>query len=344
MEKEVLLTKKIYWRGSHLHFTTDLGKPWVSPLGKLPKSTIQYLHDFGWKKVDENTNEIPIFSFMTRKCGDFSLQSPCPTIRQFPIKITDLLDDKIQLFVNMKKFDFEYCLPQTFIDFKSFDIFYTEEKQDNKRFFVKHKWGVKGKSVYPLRNFEEIKKHFKEGQHIIQKEVIPYLINERKFVVRVHVLVLCDPFEIYVHQNCIVLSHGEKYDENNDKKDIHVSSAGKNLPIPFLLNTLKILYDKTFPQIKKIAYESISIIQSSLISIENTKLFHLFGYDFIVDKNEKVILLEINSYPALGNGTMNKVPKQIFEEMLIDFVNLAVLPVTDNKEKQIGRFVKTEKD
>ena len=55
-------------------------------------------------------------------------------------------------------------------------------------YFVRHKLGVRGKSVYPITDINEIRRVFKENQHIIQREVEPFLINERKFVIRAHVL------------------------------------------------------------------------------------------------------------------------------------------------------------
>ena len=56
-----------------------------------------------------------------------------------------------------------------------------------------------------LKDFDKLKKHFVMGQHVIQQEVMPYLINGRKFVIRAHVLLTLNPIEVYVHKNCIIL-------------------------------------------------------------------------------------------------------------------------------------------
>jgi len=213
-------------------------------------------------------------------------------------------------------------------------------------FFIKHKWGVKGKSVTPSSNISQIKKKFKENQHIIQIEVKPMLLNKRKFVIRSHVLLKYNPdsskehIQMYIHKNCIVLEHSLEYDANISNPAIHISSLGKSgsHPTPYLLTSS--LYEESFPQMKKIAGETLSII-SKFIENEkiNSYLYHLFGYDFIIRDDGIVVLLEVNSYPALGNGTMSKVPKFIFEEILKDFLNLTVLPITEGIDAACGGFI-----
>lgn len=337
---EPLIQSKVYWIGRHCSLKTDTNSAWFSPLGKFYPAILKFLKEKGWKQIDLDVNEIPIFSFMTRKSGDFSLQSPFPKIRQLPQNISDLLDDKILLHKYLS--GFEKILPITFIYWSDFLDYYKEEakKEKNLRFFVKHKWGVKGKSVYPLTDIEKIKDIFKEGQHVIQKEVPPFLLNERKFVIRSHILVTSNPFAIYVHKTCIILEHEFKYNAEDNRKAVHVSSAGKNNPTPYLLNELEEkFYLEIFSQIIEIGKITLSKLQGKLIHDPNIYLYQLFGYDFLVDEKKNVILLEINSYPAIGNGTMAEVKKDVFTEVMLDLLKIVVFPITELNKKELGNFV-----
>jgi len=338
---------KIYWLGKHFQLKTDNNKPWFSPFGKLPSYIINYLQEKGWIKDNPDILHIPIFSFMTRKSGDFHWTSPHPIIRQLPISASDQLDDKILMFTNLQACDKIYFLPETFLsidEFKQHNQNINSEKNEL-LFYVKHKWGVKGKSVKVFRSLSEIeemnsKAAFKEGQHLIQREIQPFLLNGRKFVIRVHVLITTNSFAIYVYKDCIVLEHRIEYALNDTRKEVHVSSAGKNLPKPYLLSDLTDLYDQLYEQIKLIARDTIEPIKGTIVENFNEKLhlYHLFGYDFIVQNDLKVKLLEINSYPALGNGTMNDVPRNIFKNILLDLINLVVLPVTHKVSFENGGF------
>ena len=59
--------------------------------------------------------------------------------------------------VNLKNLN--YLIPKTFIDLNSFEKYFFEQNDSDKNenlFFVKHKYGVKGKSVLPLRKLSDI--------------------------------------------------------------------------------------------------------------------------------------------------------------------------------------------
>ncbi|GAB4821360.1 hypothetical protein N2152v2_008406 [Parachlorella kessleri] len=67
--------------------------------------------------------------------------------------------------------------------------------------------------------------------------------------------------------------------------------------------------------------------------------YHLFGYDFIVDRVGKVQLLEVNAYPAIASGTMAGVDRHLYTRLVRDLLGLVVLPMTDGVPPDPGGFV-----
>ena len=65
----------------------------------------------------------------------------------------------------------------------------------------------------------------------------------------------------------------------------------------------------------------------------------MFGYDFMVTKDSKLVLLEINANPAIASGTMANVPKEIYHQLLIDVLKIVVLPVTNGVKIDTGDFI-----
>ncbi|KAJ1471844.1 hypothetical protein T484DRAFT_1915691 [Baffinella frigidus] len=56
------------------------------------------------------------------------------------------------------------------------------------------------------------------------------------------------------------------------------------------------------------------------------QLYHLFGFDVIIDAAEQVWLLEVNSYPAIHSGTMSSVDADVYTTLIRDILSLLVLP------------------
>ncbi|WIA35413.1 hypothetical protein OEZ86_003857 [Tetradesmus obliquus] len=69
------------------------------------------------------------------------------------------------------------------------------------------------------------------------------------------------------------------------------------------------------------------------------ELYHLFGFDCMVDAEGCVVLLEVNSYPAIARGIMSGVNAAVFTRLVGDLVRLMVLPVADGVPPEPGGFV-----
>jgi hypothetical protein len=215
---------------------------------------------------------------------------------------------------------------------------------------------------------------------VVQEEVSPpMLLQGRKFVLRVHVLVClqqqqqqqlagaatdepaqeaaaaagcsrpdqtCSPsgLHIYVHEDVIVLPHACLYEPHSSSPAAHISSKGSNHPSPFLLHQqLPDLHSQVWPQLQGLARDTVAAVAPVLVPPavhpDVWVLYHLFGFDCVLDAAGQLLLLEVNSYPAVASGTMSAVDPAVYTRLLRDSVNLLVLPLTDGVEPAPGGFV-----
>ena len=57
-------------------------------------------------------------------------------------------------------------------------------------------------------------------------------------------------------------------------------------------------------------------MEKNLVAAGNTTCFALLGTDLIVDSEGNIQVCEVNSHPALGWGTMSKVPSPVFSDLV----------------------------
>ena len=79
------------------------------------------------------------------------------------------------------------------------------------------------------------------------------------------------------------------------------------------------------PRIKDIIIDSFCAVKSQLNPGHRKNHFELFGYDFMIDEDFRVWLIEINSNPYLG--TPNKFTKQLVPNMINELLELVLDPV-----------------
>lgn len=284
--------------------------------------------------------------------------------------------------------------------------------------FVKHRRGVKGQAVYVAHTAADLQQLLQKlkgsaAEFVVQQEVAPPMLLEgRKFVLRVHVLVvLCQeghavpgaggaeqgsrrgglqarpvleqgagicaagpvqdnrvaalpgatkcadgdqgvcsdahvgstrPLGVYVHDDVIVLPHASEYHASSKSPAVHISSKGTIHPKPFLLQQLPELHATVWPQLQQLALNTIEGVAPALAPPAvhlGAQLYHLFGFDCMVDAVGKVVLLEVNSYPAIASGTMSAVDPGVYSRLVRDMATLLVLPLTDGIKAEPGGFV-----
>ena len=193
--------------------------------------------------------------------------------------------------------------------------------------------------------------------YIIQKEIKPLLTTDgKKFAIRAHVAIILNndkyEFQTWFHKQCIVLPNAKYYDPHNIKdKTIHIQNIGKKLPKACLLDnayclSMKKNVDDIYQQMFNITYKVFKCVTDDIMMFQRNcskndimgKYYHIFGFDFMIDKDENVLLLEINAFPAIGNGTMTHVDKNIFTDLIKDLMSVIFSTVRNNKYGSFHRL------
>jgi len=322
---------------------------WDGPLfGRLTKSGKTYLLGRGWRQTNDETNSQKRLAFIwpSKSGPQFELDDVIAAhIRPYPKYITDVFDDKIQMSRALE--GWQSIAPKC--------VSSPEEVDSDRLYFVKHRYGAQGKSVY-VYNKEELKVWWSNNNNtknfVIQEEILPSLYEGRKFVLRSHILMLQTDrglLKYFLHKRAIICQeHCTPYEKHSREKSSQVSqSKRKSQPLPILLEDLDLHHPaaRSFPKIASCTKQLLSaVFNTSIGSIfkagsnntigRDTTCFALMGADLIVDENGDIKICEVNSHPALGWGTMSKVPSKVFSNLIENTLSLLLSNGNiDEKEK-----------
>lgn len=339
---------------------------WEGPLfGRLTKAGKEHLVRHGFDKILPSTSGFDggnhdqhgrLSLVWPNKSGpQFEVHdSTAAHIRPYPKSATDRLDDKIKLS----------RIFQGKTDVMPGFIASPDEAVQGNLYFVKHRRGAQGKSVYVFNDQQELQEWWWKSKNphdfLIQEEIVPVLCNHRKFVLRSHILLFQQRnhgnsdgslLVALLHNDIICQMHSVPYyppadsgpaSTNNNAS--HISQTGGNkLPEPILLDNLDPSHPAAgaFRKVEECSKKFVATIApifskeyQDLISAETT-CFALLGIDILLDKDDGTAkLCEVNSHPALGWGTMAKVPNEIFDSLIGE--SLSILMFGDSIMKDTG--------
>ncbi|CAD0196344.1 unnamed protein product [Chrysodeixis includens] len=197
------------------------------------------------------------------------------------------------------------------------------------------------------------------AKYVIQKYIEePLLIHETKFDIRQYCLVTSTyPLVIWMYKDCYLKFSSQKYNLKNYHESIHLTNnavqrkytncAGRHEELPTAnmwdsdkykdyLNRIdkgrvwnKIIY----PGMRKTIIGIMLSCQDSLSVCKNR--FELYGCDFILDKEYKPWLIEINASPDLNHTT--PVTAKICPAVLHDIIKV-VIDHANNSKAPTGKF------
>lgn len=159
--------------------------------------------------------------------------------------------------------------------------------------------------------------------YIVQKYIEnPLLVNNRKFDIRCYGLItiingrvqgyfyqegyirtaseefsLCPPYSRYIHlTNDAVQKHSENYSRFETGNKLSYSELQKYFDRVGV--ELSIAQDIT-PQIRTVVSDTFKAVYEKIDPQRKLNTFELFGYDFMIDSDFKVWLIEANTNPCL---------------------------------------------
>ena len=212
---------------------------------------------------------------------------------------------------------------------------------------VKPKKSSLGKGIHIFHNLEGT-----PSDYIITKYISnPHLINELKYDFRLYVLITgLSPLKMYLYKEGLVRFTTEKYSLDLNKLDelyrhltnVAINTKNKNFykkaqnadteeGSKWSFQVYKhycekngIDFIKIWKQMADISIKSILAVKDMFIKVINSNgtkdknHFKLFGYDFLVDENLKVHLIEVNSRPSLSMSDITdyKIKPQLIADTL----------------------------
>ena len=223
----------------------------------------------------------------------------------------------------------------------------------------------RGRGIVCCKNLLEILDRTKKGGlWVVQKYIEnPLIIHRRKFDIRQWVLVTdWNPLTVWFYEECYFRFGALEYDAALlENRYIHLTnnSVTKNCKVEeeiegnmwsamefedYLKNTVpqedNLYQEKIKPSMKKIVYSSLLSAQKHMETNKNA--FELFGYDFMIDEQYNVWLIEINCSPAMDYST--KITERLVKMVLEDTAKVLVDSKMGKKKVDTGLFTKLDKN
>lgn len=228
-------------------------------------------------------------------------------------KYTYPIDDKLLFGL---RFNDSGIVPVTYK--KKKDIYFEKEKL----WFIKDPGSTGGKGVTCATSKELLKLKIPKG-YIIQEGLTDiHLINNRKYTIRVYVLLWNN--EMYLYDNGFCLVHGTEYTTDVSDYEIHIKHEGYDRPgskihmLPFNeTDDYEIILDNLTKSMKIFKTYIMDIIEKT-----TEYKYTLLGIDVIPLSNKNVRIIEINRYPNLKH-TRN-INTKVNIPMLHDTISLMV--------------------
>lgn len=232
---------------------------------------------------------------------------PRQKIRSIDVKSTFFK----RLFVNNVK-----CFyPKTYFHIENTII------NKNKLYFLKNSYSTDGKHVYCINsdNKDFISTIKKPKEYILQENIENiYLLDDRKTVIRAYMIYINNKLYLYTDGNMVVMN--DIYDERNTNIHVNIQNHYKC----HSLSTLKD-YNVIIKNIENNMKEVSKEFNSDLYHEDTEKdIFHIFGFDYILNKNLDPYVIEVNGYPSLfkdKRDNFNKLKKHLLENIYEILIN-----------------------
>jgi hypothetical protein len=108
-----------------------------------------------------------------------------------------------------------------------------------------------------------------------------------------------------------------------------MSQAGEKDPLSLLLEDLDPPHPKfdAFQKLEACSKQLLAPASNRFNESQlgpNTVRFALLGTDLLVDENGDIEICEVKSHPALGWGTMSKVPSKVFSDLIEEALSVFI--------------------
>ena len=239
---------------------------------------------------------------------------------------------------------------------------------ENDLWLIKPKTGSLGAGIYIFENLKKTPDVYLLSRYISN----PHLINKLKYDFRIYVLITgLFPLKVYLYKEGMVRFSTEEYDldknhinelyrhltnvaiNEKNKKDYKKAvnadtDEGSKWSLQVYQNYCKknnIDYNHIRKQMGDIAIKSLISVLDQLINkmkengSKDRNHFKLFGFDYLLDDNLKVHLLEINDRPSLIMGDIND--RKLKPQLVADCLNIiGIIPFSHDYKDDFETYDK----
>jgi hypothetical protein len=203
-----------------------------------------------------------------------------------------------------------------------------------------------GKHIKIFQNLSQLEQHYLNshrlgGPHVLQQYITnPHLLKGHKYSIRMFV-VLTNDLNAYLYPqgyfNVALHPYQAKefYDLSSHLTNEHLNEDAVNvIQIP---TDQFDFFPSIYQEIKTIVSITISALHKTYsektTSSKQNKLA-IFGFDFCIDADKRVWLIEANHAPCFPTDASHPLQKHLYHDFWNDFVENFILPIAKNKKTQ----------
>ena len=235
------------------------------------------------------------------------------------------------------------------------DNHHTVDDIENLRWILKPSKLNNGQHIKIFQNIHDIERHYLSsnrlgGEHVLQRYIVkPHLLKGHKYSIRMFVIVTNNRGVYLYPQGYINVSLTPYEPMNFNNLNIHLTNEhlkedeGNVVQIP--TQRLEVFH-LFYPQIKSILstlFNALQKKQPQAFTDSKKPTFAIYGFDFMVNENMRVWLLEANHGPCFPIEDDHPLQPYLYRDFWKAFINDFVLPVVKKQKRaQSQLFEKIE--
>jgi len=275
-----------------------------------------------WSRIKDNSGELYLPCTYTYVESELKSLKPHSNQKIYAVDGCDKIVAKNSLWdILLKHYSRTFVtqlMPETFILRNCGDIQRLQQSFKPHQLYILKKNVQRQLGLKLTNTLSEILRARKEGYVIAQKLIInPYLINNRKFDIRVYLIVVCrnNKVEFYTHPGGRCHFTSVNFDPNSLDRNVHIPSGytedkhfksthpETNEELREYLNQKgrgrgDWLFDK-ITNLLRVCSQGFAGVLCTNNKFKNHTRFQLFGLDIIADANLQPFLIEVNKGPDM---------------------------------------------
>ena len=266
----------------------------------------------------------------------------------------DVLAHKVKIAEALQRAGHESIAPDTHIVSNAAEVHaLLNESEESTMWYLKDPAVQRGQGISLIdrsASLEELsKKMVSARRYCLQKAVRPLLLHGRKFGIRIHVFVVkpqhLEELRVFVSSDGILTLCGAKYDGQSRDLLTHITCTSVQRAEPgYVRDNVKGPashmwpgFDQARKDIQSVVVRTVEAVANELVSSPDHELSpslrcQLFGYDFLIDAENRPVFIEANVVPQFQHAK-TFTDKELVKRLINGFPSL-LLESVDRQSKE----------